>query len=74
MHAISNEPIYKLDGLSRLDFYDYLKSSLPSDDMTNFYVLKYVQTTWPEWVDDYKIEKVLDLPKYQLELYELSYE
>ncbi len=74
MHTVSNEPIYKLDGLSRHDFYDSLKESLPSEDMKKFYVLKYMQTTWPDWVDDYKIEKVLDLPKYELELYELSYE
>lgn len=74
LHAISNEPIYKLDDLSRHDFYDSLKQSLPSDDMEVFYVLKYTQTTWPDWIDDYKIEKVLDIPKYELELYKVSYE
>ena len=74
MHAISNEPIYKLDGLSRHDFYDSLKDSLPTHEMEKFYVLKYVKTNWPEWTDDYKIKKVLDIPKYDLQLYEVSYE
>lgn len=74
MHAISNEPIYKLDALSRIDFYDSLKESLPSYEMEKFYVLKYSQTSWPEWTDEYHMVKVMDLPKYDLELYELSYE
>ena len=74
MHAISNEPIYKLDALSRHDFYDSLKQSLPTDEMSKFYVLKYVKTTWPDWTDDYRMKKILDLPKYELELYELKYE
>ena len=71
LHVISNEPIYKLYDLSRHDFYDSLKESKPSDNLKIFYVLKYNETNWPNWVEGYTIKKVLDISKYELELYEL---
>ena len=74
MHVVSNEPIFKLADLSRHDFYDSLHDSKPSTDVKKFYVLKYIITNWPGWTDSYRRIKVLSIEKYNLELYELTYE
>lgn len=47
-------PAFKLRNMSRIDFYDSLKESLPSTD--TFYLVSEIDPEWPDWINksDYK--------------------
>lgn len=64
--------IYKLQGLSRYDFFDSLPQSAPKE--THFYVMKYSNTEWPLNYSQYTKVKMTEFPKYKLEVYEFRRE
>lgn len=75
LHFISKEPVYKLKGLSRHDFYDRMPQSFPVEN--TFYVLKYTHSGWPAWIENYKLELITDknlsyLNQHSLEVYRVS--
>lgn len=62
----SGEPIYKLRGMSRFDYYDQLEGSKPSSGA--FYVLRTTGERIPEWLEEQKPQvRVLHAyPGYEL--------
>lgn len=64
--------IYKLNGLSRYDFFDSLPESSPKESL--FYVLKYTTTTWPNHYNRYIKTKIKEFPEFNLEVFEFRYE
>lgn len=72
LHLVSNETFYKLQHLSRFDLYDTIDKSHPTE--TTFYVLKYTNADWPNWIADYKLKRIQEMTKYELELYQVTRE
>lgn len=66
----TDQPVYKLYGLSRYDFFDSLPKSKPQE--AKFYVLKYTSTSWPLFYENYTKKIILDFSKHQLQLFELN--
>ena len=64
--------IPKLNGLSRLDFYDSLSDSTPTS--TSFYVLKYDNSDWPKKYASYKKIKLESFDNSSIGLYQFIYE
>lgn len=64
--------VYKLNGLSRYDFFDTLEKSKPSEN--TFFVLKNDYTEWPAQYQSYSKVKVAEFTKYKLEVFELNHE
>lgn len=58
---INKTPVYKLNGASRLDFYDGLPQSYPQQ--SKFYVLKYKTQSLPTWLNeaDYSVKDVKEI-------------
>lgn len=54
----SKVPVYKLDGMSRYDFYDTLDGRKPQGDQ--FYLLKYEGNSLPAWISEqeWKVSEV----------------
>lgn len=69
---LTDTPVYKLNGLSRYDFFDTLEGSNPKENL--FYVLKIDYTSWPEKYEKYSKTKVAEFTKYKLEVFELRHE
>lgn len=69
---LTDMPVYKLNGLSRYDFFDSLARSHPNQ--ASFYVLKYISTPWPIFYENYSKTKVSEFPKYNLEVFEFRHE
>lgn len=69
---LSDNPVYKLYGLSRYDFFDTLIQAKPKEKL--FYVLKYNYTSWPNMYDQFSKTKVASFEKYKLEVFELHHE
>ncbi len=72
LSLMTENPVYKLNGLSRYDFFDSLPQSRPT--ASSFYVLKYVSTTWPLYYENYSKAKVAEFPKFNLEVFEFRHE
>lgn len=72
LSLLTENPVYKLNGLSRYDFFDSLPQSRPKAD--SFYVLKYVSTPWPLFYENYQKAKVAEFPKFNLEVFEFRHE
>lgn len=64
--------IPKLSGLSRFDYYDRMPESKPTEKI--FYVLKYTDASWPNYLSNYKFTQLERFDKLDLELYKVSYE
>lgn len=64
--------IPKLNGLSRLDFYDSLPDSTPS--AASFFVLKYDISDWPKKYDIYKKIRIQSFDNIDLALYQFIHE
>lgn len=71
---LTNTAVYKLNGLSRYDFFDTLEQSKPKEK--HFYVLKYKSTEWPanKEYDQFSKNKVAEFSKYNLEVFEFKHE
>ncbi len=69
---LTDKPVYKLNGLSRYDFFDSLSKSRPTEE--SFYVLKYTSSPWPLFYENYTKNKVAEFPKYKLEVFEFHHE
>ena len=69
---LTENPVYKLNGLSRYDFFDSIPQSHPS--AKSFYVLKYVSTPWPLFYENYSKARVAEFPRYNLEVFEFRHE
>ncbi len=67
---VSNEKIFKLNGLSRLDFYDSLDESKPIQK--KYYVLKYKYSDWPENIKNDQLTLIKNLKNDQLELFQVN--
>lgn len=72
LSLMTQNPVYKLNGLGRYDFFDSLPQSRPT--ASSFYVLKYVSTTWPLYYENYSKAKVAEFPKFNLEVFEFRRE
>ena len=74
----SGENIPKLKDFSRFDFYDQINTSVPAE--SEFYVLKYNSTNWPNWMSaepntkGYIISEVHSFDLYQIKLYKVQKE
>ena len=68
----NQKSIPKLNGLSRLDFYDSLPESTPAT--ASFFVLKYDISDWPKEYEVYKKIKIQSFDNIQLALYQLIHE
>jgi 4-amino-4-deoxy-L-arabinose transferase-like glycosyltransferase len=64
--------VFKLNGMSRFDFYDSLPESKPQPG--RFYVLKYDYSDWPNPYAHYKKIKLQSFDNKGLELYQFDYE
>ena len=62
----------KLAGLSRLDFYDHLPESVPTAKI--FYVLKHVDSHWPDSTRYAILKKLDQFDDLELELFQVTYE
>lgn len=69
---ITGTQIYKLKGLTRIDFFDSLPESMPKT--RQFYVLKHITSWWPDHFPKIKTELLQSFEKQQLELYLVTYE
>lgn len=72
LSMLTDTPVYKLNGLSRYDFFDTLAKSKPEEKL--FYVLKYANSEWPNEYSEFSKVKVTQFPKYNLEVFELRHE
>lgn len=64
--------IPKLANLSRKDFYDHLPESIPTEK--TIYVLKHVDTQWPETTKNAAIKRLDHIDDLELELFQVTYE
>lgn len=74
LHLVSGTRILKLNELSRFDFYDSGLFPKPKDK--TFYVLKYDDSSWPDWLIEAEANfmKIEEFPDYQLSFYKVSHE
>lgn len=59
----SKKSVYKLNGMNRRDFYDYLELSKPDDD---FYVVMRNDQVLPEWARENRYKVVEEMGSYQV--------
>ncbi|MBC7465487.1 MAG: glycosyltransferase family 39 protein [Bdellovibrio sp.] len=64
--------IPKLQGLSRLDFFDHMPESVPNEK--TIYVLKYKDTEWPESTKGADLKQLDQFDDLGLELFRVTYE
>lgn len=62
----------KLRNMSRLDFFDHLPESQPTEK--TIYVLKHVDSDWPTTTRNAAIKKLDQFPDLELELFQVNYE
>lgn len=69
---LTQKEIFKLNGLSRLDFYDSLEQSNPKK--STFYTFKRIDAGWPEKYDRYVKTHIETVDQLEIEFYKVSNE
>ncbi|MFN3455275.1 MAG: ArnT family glycosyltransferase [Pseudobdellovibrio sp.] len=72
IQLVNQTAVYKLNGISRYDFFDTLDKSSPKE--STFYVLKYNFTNWPPQYSEYKKDLIESMDNYNMEIFKLSHE
>ncbi len=72
LYLTSNSPTYKLNAMSRYDFFDSLPQSRPKNG--KIYALIKEHTSWPEYLTQSPKKLIQRYSQFQLELYEIQNE
>lgn len=69
---LQKKEIYKLNSLSRIDFFDSLEQSNPK--VSTFYTFKRLDAGWPEKYDSYVKTRIETIDQLEIEFYKVSNE